>query len=84
MILGDAALRKLANLKLRGLLRKRLRRIRRPANAVFVVIGLVLMGGWLSMIAFQGGDRSSLLPEELRILVQAGAIVLVLMTATSL
>jgi hypothetical protein len=80
---GDPALRRLAGLKLRGLLRKRLRRVRRPANAVFAVIGLALMGGWLSMIAFQGGNQLGLVTEELVIAIQAGALLLVLMTSTS-
>ncbi len=83
MILGDAALRRLAGLKLRGLLRKRLRRIRRPANAVFAVIGTVLMAAWLFAIAFRGEGGALLPPEDLALAVQGGALLLVLMTAIS-
>jgi hypothetical protein len=80
---SGAALGLLARLKLRGLVRKRVRRIRRPANAIFAVIGLVLVGGWVAVIAFQGGRETSLIAEELAIAVQAGALLLVFMTCTS-
>ena len=84
MIAGDPALRLLARLKLRGLVRKRLRRLRRPASAVFAILGLVLVGSWLGMMILQrGSSGAGLSAVELPVAVRSGALVLVIMTAFS-
>ena len=81
---GDAALARLARLKLRGTVRKQLRRLNRPANVLFAVLGLLLMVGWLSVLVFRGGGGSSALAaDELRDLICATGLILVGMTMTS-
>jgi len=84
LILGDPALRLLARLKLRGLVRKRLRRMKRPASAAFALLGLVLIASWLGMMIVQRGSRGpGLSGDELAVALRTGALVLTFMTCTS-
>lgn len=84
-LLGSPALRQLALLKLRGVVRRALRRVRRPSGALFALVGLVLVGGWVATLLLGAREqpRSPLAPEELRALVQAGLSVLLLVTLLS-
>lgn len=83
-MIGDPALGRLARFKLRGALRKQVRRLDRPINVVFAVVGFALMVGWLSLLALQGdGGGSGATPDELRDAVCVGGVFLALMTATS-
>lgn len=79
------ALRLLLARKLRGTLRKQLRRMRRPSGWVFGLLGLVLVGAWVLALAAPavGGRRPALDPDELRLAVQAGCLVLTVLTLTS-
>lgn len=84
MITGDLALAKLARLKLRGALRKQVRRLDRPSNVLFAVVGLVLMALWLGVLALRGGGApAELSPDQLRRAITTAALLLAAMTAFS-
>jgi hypothetical protein len=76
------ALRLLLTLKLRGVLRKQGRRLRRPSGWLFAVLGAALFGVWLVALVAPGARRldRSLEPDELRVAVQAGCLVLTALT----
>jgi hypothetical protein len=82
VILPGTPLRLLASLKLRGTLRKQLRRLRRPSGVLFALIGLVLTVGWLAMLAMgrQSDLGSGLEGDALLTAIELGCLVLVLMT----
>ena len=83
-MIGNPALRRLASLKLRGALRKQVRRLDRPLNLVFALVGLVLVLGWLALLTFQGTGRvEPRSTEELRGAICVGGLVLSVMTMTS-
>lgn len=57
---GDPALRRLARLKLRGVVRRGKRRFRTPSGAIFALLGIGLALLWLSSVVFTfafGGSR---------------------------
>lgn len=84
-LLGSPALRFLALLKLRAVFRRALRRLRRPSGALFALVGLGLMGGWMAML-FTGAReqrRAALEPELLLAVTQAGLFVLLAVTLLS-
>jgi hypothetical protein len=76
------ALRLLLLRKLRGTLRKQLRRLRRPSGWIFALLGAALIGLWLSafVVPASAMPGPSLEPERLRIAVQAGCLVLTVLT----
>ncbi len=78
---GHRALRLLFLLKLRGGLRMQVRKLKRPTSWIFLLVGAVLMFGWVGAFLF-GPNRASLAPdpELLRVGVQAGLMVLTLLT----
>ncbi len=76
------ALRLLIRRKLRGTLRKQLRRMRRPSGWLFGLLGLGLIGVWLFALAVpmtmaHGVDSE---PARLRVAVQAGCLLLSVLT----
>lgn len=50
MILGHPGLRKLARMKLRGSVRRQLRRMKSLSGLFFMVLGLALMGVWIASL----------------------------------
>lgn len=52
MILGNPALRELARMKLRGLVRRQVRRMKSLSGLFFIVVGTLLMFAWLASILF--------------------------------
>ena len=50
MILGSPALRLLARRKLVGVFRKQVRRFKRPSGIVFALLGVIVIGGWISTV----------------------------------
>jgi hypothetical protein len=82
-MLGDPALWVLARLKLRGVLRKQVRRLDRPSSVIFAAVGLLLLAGWLSALALRGHDAVIEDPRALRDAICAGALLLAAMTGFS-
>ncbi len=84
-LLGSAALRHLALLKLRAVFRRALRRLRRPSGALFALVGLALVGGWVATLLLGAREQPPprLAPDDLRALIQAGLCVLLLVTLLS-
>jgi hypothetical protein len=82
-ILGDPALRLLARRKLRGVVRRQLRRMRTVKGALLTLLGVGLFGVWLTAIGvgfvLSPGERPD--PEPLRPLVRMAGTVFVLIGA---
>ena len=79
---GHPALRLLFWMKLRGGLRLQVRKLRRPSSWIFLIIGAVLVLGWIGLMAFNGGGSAqALVPGDvLRFTVDIGLVVLVTLT----
>ncbi len=79
---GHPALRLLFWMKLRGGLRLQVRKLRRPSSWIFLLIGLVLAGGWIALMIFGRsiGAVPSVEPSVLRFGVEVGLTVLVVLT----
>jgi hypothetical protein len=66
VILGSPALRLLARKKLVGVFRKQVRRFKRPSGILFALLGVVVIGGWVTSIVIgqtfgpSGSDTVSL------------------------
>lgn len=59
-LVGDPALRKLARLRLRGLIRRSWRRLKTPSGAIFALLGIGLAVAWLGSVGlamFFGAGR---------------------------
>lgn len=85
VILGDPALRRLASLKLRGSVRKQLRRLRRPSGVLFMLVGGLLTLGWLSSLLF-GRDvvgSGTADPSHLESWTKLGMLIFVLISGLS-
>ncbi|MCB9913656.1 MAG: hypothetical protein H6828_00745 [Planctomycetes bacterium] len=85
LIVGDPALRRLAVLKLRGGVRKQLRRLKTPSGLLFMLVGTGLTGLWLTSLFLRGrfdrGTPSS--PEELRAFTKLGMLALTVVSGVS-
>jgi len=81
-VFGHPALRLLFWMKLRGGLRLQVRKLRRPSSWIFLIIGAVLVLGWIGLMAFNGGGSAqALVPGDvLRFTVDIGLVVLVTLT----
>jgi len=78
------ALRLLAGLKLRGAVRKQIRRLRRPRNVLFLIVGVTLTSSWLWVLAFPDRPRTVVLEaQELRTAIEIGCAVFGFLTVTS-
>ena len=77
-LLGEPALRLLARRKLRGTLRKLLRRFRTFRGAVLTLLGVGVFALWLTSVAFHAfrgrSEGPPMDPEQLRALVALGAL----------
>ena len=84
-LLGHPALRRLAVLKLRAVFRRALRRVRRPSGALFALVGLLLMGGWVAILVTGAREREQapLDPETLTALTRGGLVLLGVVTVLS-
>jgi hypothetical protein len=80
--LGHPALRLLVRLKLRGVWRAQMRRLKRPSGWIFALLGLVLFGLWIGSIAVSFILRRppAYDPQSLRL--WTGVAILVLCTMT--
>ncbi len=82
MILPSPPLRRLARLKLRGIFRKQWRRARTPSGAIFAVLGMLAIAGWLTSIfagsCIRGRVESS--PDALVDLARTAGLVLTVLT----
>lgn len=68
MIFRNRGLALLLRLKLRGTLRKQVRRLRTPSGALFGLLGLLLMGLWIASLLFGWrGELASRVDDELRL-----------------
>ncbi len=76
MILGDPALRHLAAMKLRGGLRRQLRRLKTPSGLIFMLVGAAITVTWLGSLIFGRDftDGASRDPEELQRWTQLGML----------
>jgi hypothetical protein len=76
------ALRLLLVQKLRGTLRKRLRRLKRPSGWLFALLGAALLGAWILTIFLPASRRgpTPLDPAQLQIAVQVACLVLTVLT----
>ncbi|HVS19345.1 MAG TPA: putative ABC exporter domain-containing protein [Planctomycetota bacterium] len=76
------ALRRLAWLRLRGLLRRQRRRLRRPTGWLLALAGLAMVALWILMLVWSPvrGGAGALSPERLELLVRCAALVLLAMT----
>jgi len=76
------ALRKLAWLRLRGLLRRQRRRLRRPTGWLLALAGLAVVGLWIAALLWSPARQSpsALTPERLEVLARCAGLVLLLMT----
>jgi len=89
-MLRSAALRTLLRLKLRGAVRRHLRRLRTPKGAFLTLLGVVIFGLWLTAVgmSFLFRGRSGLAgasgdPEALRGAVRLGCIALSTLSLSS-
>ncbi len=84
MILPPPALRLLARRKLRGVVRKQLRRVRTPAGAAFAILGGLVLLLWLGSIVFgfAVGSRDVADPDDARTLVRVGGLFLAVLSLT--
>jgi len=85
VITGHPALLTLARLKLRGTLRRQLRKVRSPSGLLFALVGGLISVGWIGSLligraAFQGDPPA---PEVVRDWTQFGMAVLVFMSLLS-
>lgn len=85
MITGNPALRSLALLKLRGSVRRQLRKVKSVSGCLYAVVGAVLGFGWvLSLVvgrqAFRGEEPN---PETLQVWAQFGLGIFFLLSAIS-
>jgi ABC-2 type transport system permease protein len=76
------ALRLLLRHKLRGTLRKRLKRLRQPSGWLFALLGAALIGAWVLTILLPASRRGGppLDPAQLQIAVQVACLVLTVLT----
>lgn len=76
------ALRRLAWLRLRGLLRRQRRRLRRPAGWLLALAGLAVVGLWIAALLWSPvrGSPSGLTPERLEVLVRCAGLLLLFLT----
>lgn len=76
------ALRRLAWLRLRGLLRRQRRRLRRPTGWLLALAGLAVVGLWIVALVWQPARTSStaLTPQRLEILVRLAGLTLLVIT----
>lgn len=79
---GHPALRALFWMKLRGGLRRQVRRLRRPSSWIFLLAGLVLVGLWIASYVASSTlrTRSALEPELQLAIASSGIFVLVALT----
>jgi len=79
---GASALRLLARLRLRGALRRQLRRLRTPKGALLTLLGLGPIVAWLGLVFASSllGERRVVEPELLRTQVSLVALVLTLLS----
>ncbi len=80
---GHPALRLLFVLKLRGGLRMQVRKLRRPSSWIFLIVGGLLVFGWIAAVIFGRNfetARAPVAPEILRLGVDFGLLVLVVLT----
>jgi len=81
LILGHPALRKLALMKLRGTLRRQMRRAKRLSGLLFMVVGLLLTGAWLfAVVPMRARAGAGLEPDLLRSAAQAFLMFFALMS----
>jgi hypothetical protein len=76
------ALRRLAWLRLRGLLRRQRRRLRRPSGWLLALAGLAVVGLWIAALLGPSAHQASfaLSPQRLEVAVRCAGVVLLLMT----
>jgi len=82
-VFGHPALRLLFWLKLRGGLRMQVRKLRRPSSWIFLIVGGLLVFGWILAVIFGRSldtARAPVAPEILRLGVDFGLLVLVVLT----
>jgi hypothetical protein len=76
------ALRRLAWLRLRGLLRRQRRRLRRPSGWLLALAGLAVVGLWIAALLGAPAQAASfsLSPQRLEVAVRCTGVVVLLMT----
>ncbi len=76
VILGDPALRHLAAMKLRGGLRRQLRRLKTPSGLIFMLVGAAITVTWLGSLILGRDftDGAARAPEELQRWTQLGML----------
>lgn len=79
---GHPALRLLFLLKLRGGLRMQVRKLRRPSSWIFLIVGGLLVFGWIAAVIFgrRVSPQAEIAPEILRLGVDVGLLVIVVLT----
>lgn len=79
---GHEALRLLFWLKLRGGLRLQVRKLRRPSSWIFLIVGVVLIAGWIALMALgrSRGAEEHASREVSQFVVDAGLFALVVLT----
>jgi hypothetical protein len=84
-LFGYPAMRLLVRLKLRGVLRTQLRRLKRPSSWIFAILGLLLFGLWIGSLAisFFSPRQTSYDPVILRLWTGIAIVVLCAMTVIS-
>ncbi|MEM7519329.1 MAG: putative ABC exporter domain-containing protein, partial [Planctomycetota bacterium] len=83
MIFGSPALRWLVRAKLRGTLRKQLRRLKQPSGIILGILGFLIFGFWFLSLALGVGLQGSMFEEETDArLVRLGCLAMALITVT--